>query len=362
LNERLGDLLHLTGQYAEARSAYQRALGFIAEEHRPARAHLHRKVGNVWRDQHRYEEAFAAYTAAESALSIAPGETDHELWQTWMEIQFERIQTCYWLAQVPEMFRLIEATRPIADRYGAPMHRARIFHLLAIAGFRRNRSIASEEILAHQQAYLAALEQSGATRALPAARFGLGFYLLWHNDLDAAEEQIRAALGLAERTGDVSLEARCLTYLTIVGRKRGQFDAVHAYAERSLQVAMAEHMPDYIGAAHANLAWLAWRAGNLPEARARGQQALTAWRGTSLVFASEWIALWPLIGVALAENQVAEAAEYARALLDLKQQRPPEVLEAALEAAVRAADMSDLEAVRAELARALEPARALEYL
>jgi predicted ATPase len=170
LNERLGDLLHLTGQYAEARSAYQRALELIAEEHRPPRAHLNRKVGNVWRDQHCYEEAFAAYTAAESALSIAPGETDHELWQTWMEIQFERIQTCYWLAQVPEMFGLIEATRTIADRYGAPIHRARIFHLLAIAGFRRNRSIASEEILTHQRAYLAALEQSGVAGGAVRAR------------------------------------------------------------------------------------------------------------------------------------------------------------------------------------------------
>jgi DNA-binding SARP family transcriptional activator len=362
LNERLGDLLHLTGQYAEARSAYQRAMEFIAEENRPARAHLHRKIGNAWRDQTRYEEVFAAYTAAEAALSIAPDETDHELWQMWMQIQSERIQTYYWLAQVPQMFRLIEATRPIAERYGAPMHRARIFHFLAIAGFRRNRSIASEEILAHQQAYLAALEQSGATGALPAARFGLGFYLLWHDDLGPAEEQILAALGMAERTGDISLEARCLTYLTIIGRKRGQFDTVYTYAERSIRVAMAEQMPDYIGAAHANLAWLAWRVGNRPEARAHGQQALTAWRGTSLVFASQWTALWPLIAVALAENQVAEAAEYARALLDLTQQRPPAVLEAALEATVRAANLGDLEAARAEIASVLDPARALGYL
>jgi len=137
---------------------------------------------------------------------------------------------------------------------------------------------------------------------------------------------------------------------------------VHAYAERSLQVAMAEHMPDYIGAAHGNLAWLAWRAGNLPDARAHGQRALAAWQGTSLVFGSQWTALWPLIGVALAENQIAEVAEYARALLDLKQQRPPEVLEAALQATVRAADEGNLEAARAEIAHAQNPARALGYL
>jgi DNA-binding SARP family transcriptional activator len=362
LNERLGDLLHLSGQYAEARSAYQRALEYIAEVDRQASAHLHRKIGNSWRDQNRYDEAFAAYTAAEVALGMAPDETSHERWQTWMQIQFERVLTCYWLAHVPEMFRIIEAALPIAERYGSPLERARLFHYLGQANLRRDRYVASAETVAYARAYLAAIEEAGATAALPAARFQVGFALLWHNDLDAAEEQIRAALDLAERTGDISLEARCLTYLTIICRKRGQFDAVRAYAERSLRVAMAEQMPEYIGAAHGNLAWLAWRAANLADARAHGQRALAAWRGTSLVFSAQWTALWPLIGVALAENQVAEAAEYARALLDLQQQRPPEVLEVALEATVRAADVGDLEAARAEIARALDPARALGYL
>ena len=98
-------------------------------------------------------------------------------------------------------------------------------------------------------------------------------------------------------------------------------------------------MPDYIGAACGNLAWLAWRKGNLSEARNLGQQALEAWQQTSLAYASQWTALWPLIGVALAESQpgLVEVAEYARRLLDSKQQRLPVNLQAALEAAVQAA-------------------------
>jgi hypothetical protein len=121
---------------------------------------------------------------------------------------------------------------------------------------------------------------------------------------------------------------------------------------------MAGQMPDYIGTAHAHTAWLAWRAGNLPEVRVRGQQALDAWRGASLVYGFQWTALWPLIGVAFAENQIAEAIVYARALLDSQQQRPTEVLEAALAEAVRAADSGDLTTARAHLERVMEPARA----
>jgi DNA-binding SARP family transcriptional activator len=362
IHQCLGDLLHLTGQYHEARIVYQYALDVIAPEEREISAHLHRKIGNTWRDHQQYDEAVAAYTAAEMALRVAPDDTSPERWQAWIEIQFERILTCYWLVQVPDMFRLIDIVRPITERYGSPLQCARLWHYLGQAALRRDRIVASAETVGYAQAYLATVETSGATAAFPAAHFQLGLMLLWYGDVDAAEIHVHTALEQAERTGDVSLEARCLTYLTVISRKHGQIDDVRAYAERSLRVALAEQMPDYIGAAHANLAWLAWRAGDRAQARDHGLQALAAWHGTQLVFGIQWTARWPLIGVALAENQVVEVAEYGRALLDQKQQRPPEILEAALEAAVRAADMGNLDAARAEFTRLLEPACALGYL
>src|SRR5690348_4969629 len=98
---------------------------------------------------------------------------------------------------------------------------------------------------------------------MPAARFQLGFALLLSNAIDEAETELLDALESAERTTDLTLVARCLTYLTIVARKRGDIQEVQRYAERSLLIAQTVQMPDYIGAAHANLAWLAWRARNL---------------------------------------------------------------------------------------------------
>lgn len=71
---------------------------------------------------------------------------------------------------------------------------------------------------------------------------------------------------------------------------------------------------------------------------------------------------WPLIGAALAERDTAAAVGHAQTLLDERQQRPPRVIEIALEAAVHTAQSGDLAAAHALLAAAQTPARDLGYL
>lgn len=362
--EHLGDLLHLTGQYGEARDAYQDAFRRVSETQLLTRTHLQRKIGNTWRDQYKYEEALDAIAAAETTLGLNsdPAENDPELWQAWGHIQMDRMQVHYWLGNTGELLRLGEATWPIVEKYGSPHQLARMYQMRMLVGFRRDRYVPSDDVLKAARSYLALAEQLKDDASIPSARFQLGMALLLHNDLDEANEQMLAALALAERTGDISLEGRCLTYLTILYRKRGQLETVRQYADRSLSLATAGQMPDYIGAACGNLAWLALRNGNLDQARNLGQQALEMWQQTLLAYASQWTALWPLIGVALTENQPGIAAEYARRLLDSKQQRLPVTLEAALEAAVLAAGAGNFELVRAELEGVQNLAATLGYL
>ena len=57
-----------------------------------------------------------------------------------------------------------------------------------------------------------------------------------------------------ERAGDVVLQSRCLTYLTIVARKRRLDDLGRQFAERSLAVAQAAGMVEYVAVAKANFA------------------------------------------------------------------------------------------------------------
>lgn len=364
-SERLGVLLHMTGQLSAAREAYQRSLDLTPLADGPAsdtiRADLQRRIGNTWRDGYQYAEAYAAYDQAAAELRLSPGASDAAQRQAWLLIQLDRLQTAYWLAETATMFDLLAEARPIAERYGSLLQRARISQFTAWALVRRDGT-ASEATVQAMAEYLSAVEESGTAQALPAARFQFGIILVLKGELDRAEPELAAALDAAERTGDISLEARCLTYLTMVSRRRQQIETVRTLSARSLQVAETGKMPDYIGAAKANQAWLAWRAGDRALARTLGQQALKEWAGAAIVFASQWLALWPLLALALAEGQLADATAHARALLDSRQNRPPLALQTALAEAIRCADAGDEAGALAGLLAVQDPAASLGYL
>ena len=191
----------------------------------------------------------------------------------------------------------------------------------------------------------------------------LGFSYLWRGDLNEAEEHFQVGLRLTERTGDIVVQSRCLTYLTIIHRKRRQVEEVRHYVSRSLAVATAGQMLEYIGMARANLAWLAWREGDLSETEANGRTALESWQQVPIGQAPfQWTALWPLIGVALAQDQVSEAVDYARALLEPTQQLLSEALTAIVEEAIHTWEGGDLEETRTNLDQAVELAQEMGYL
>ena len=193
-------------------------------------------------------------------------------------------------------------------------------------------------------------------------RFNLGFCQLWHGDLDDAQEQMQAALEVGERSQDVTLQSRCITYLAIVFRKRGQVKETHSYSLRILDVAPLVHFPEYLGIARANLAWVAWRKGNLTEAQVNGRTALEIWRARPVEYVFCWLALWPLIGVELAQNRLAEALDYARLLLAPEQQPLPEALRAGIEAALQVWDAGRTDMAHTYLQSTTTSAQEMGYL
>ena len=70
---------------------------------------------------------------------------------------------------------------------------------------------------------------------------------------------------------------------------------------------------------------------------------------------------FPLLGVALTENQIAEAAEYAQLLLNPMQMILPEDLNATLEKAIQLAPQ-DAEAARTLFTEAIRLATGYGYL
>ena len=72
--------------------------------------------------------------------------------------------------------------------------------------------------------------------------------------------------------------------------------------------------------------------------------------------------LWPLLGVALEGEQIAQALDYVRLLLAPTQQHLPDPLHVALGAALEAGEREQLQTTQPLLHQALALARVLGYL
>jgi hypothetical protein len=162
-------------------------------------------------------------------------------------------------------------------------------------------------------------------------------------------------------TGDVTLQARCLAYLLIVARRRGLGGEMVALAQRCLAVAGPARMLNYVGAAEAGLAWVAWRAGATAEAGRLARAALASWARFEQVNPLQWQALWPLLGLALERDEVAEAIDHAGALLRPEQQALPDAVAGPLAAGLAAWAGGQAAAAGAHLAQALATARRMNY-
>jgi len=362
LLERLGDVHHVLGHHQEAQQAFERALSLTPPDLRLQLSRLHRKIGATWQIQRQYDRALESYRAAEDALGQAPDAHDHAWWGEWLDLQRMRVELHYWRNEIQEMAALVREIRPALEQHATPAQRSNFFIGLLMMASRRDRFVISEETLGYARARMAAAEETGEPFHVATAQFNLGFSLLWHGDLDEADNTFHQALGFAERAGDVTLQARCLTYLLILYRRRGLVEEVRSYIKRTLAAAEAGGMLEYIAVARANQAWLAWRQGDLGEAEREGSAALEELGSLPIPYPFHWLALWPLLAAALARKDTERAVAHARALLPAPQQPPPRKLASLLTSGIEAWDQGRREAATRDLRAATEAARDLAYL
>lgn len=367
LQESLGDILHFTAHYDEARAAYTTALAAVQEtavSPQPTwQCRLHRKTGSSYLPQHQYEAALQQFDQAKSLLGVEPSEPDYAWGREWIELQQERKHVFYWLNQWSEISEIIEKSRSILARYGSPWQRATFYDPSVF--LRRDRFAVSAEVVEFSREWVAAHLEMGDPALAPAAHFMMGFVLLWYGELAGAEVEMLAALEMATRTGDVNLRARCLTYLTVGYRKQGRLDTVREYSARSLIAAEEATMPEYVATAQANMAWAAWREGDWAEVVRHGRTALTLWQQLPEGHASaafQWTALFPLMVVALAEEQLPEAVGYAQTVLDPSQQKLPDGLTAVLENALTTWQKNQPDQTRQWLTEAIILAQQINFL
>ncbi len=360
LHEPLGDLLALTARHQDARESFEQGLAGAAAPSPLARARLLRKIGTTWRAQGRHGDALRFYAAAEAALALPPDSLDAERRRAWCDVQFEIAQLYYDRGDVAALERLLAAVRPVVERVGAPPHHDKLFQTRSQLSFRRNRYVVSADDLADERAALARAEQAGDAIAIGVAHFHLGFRYLWYGDIAAAEAHMHTALGMARQIGDQDQQQLCLTYLAVVSRKRGRAGETRRFAEEAFTLAARDDGRSYMGAAAANLSWVAWHAGDWAGATAHGAEALRLWEVGKYPFA--WLAVFPLAAAALAQGQPVEAVAHLRRLLSPVQQRLPAALDAAVTACAAAADAGRAEDAARLAEQAVALGRDLGYL
>ena len=355
VREALGDLLTITGQHVQARAEFLTALASTPTDAVVAHARLHRRTAKTWVAERRFIEALEEFGTAERALGERRPESDVAWWQEWAQIQTDLTWLYYWDNRVEQMAQRVADVRPVVESVGTPRQRGAFFNAVLLMDLRRTRYVISEEMLGYGRAYVAAQREIGDPGESAMAHFMNGFAHLWHGDLDTAHEELQAALSLARQTGDVTTQARCLTYLTVVFRKRGEVDTVRRLAAQSLTAAATAHMPEYTATAHANLAWAAWREARLDDCESEACVALERWGGLPAGHASaafQWTALWPLIGVCLAQGRTGDAVAYADRLLAPTLMCMPATIEDPLSAALESWQRGDEEQAVARLTSA----------
>ena len=360
--ETQGDVLKTLARRAEAIQAYQQALEALDEARPLDRARLFRKQGDAWVEDRRYDAAWERFSQAQAILEANPQEQDQDWQRAWLQVRLVQMHWHYWLYQWEQIASLAERIQGRMESFGAPLQQVEYYQLLARKAFLQGGFLGSEASRAAAAKALQAAQEAGDEGALLSTRFSYGLQLLWSDDLEPAALVLSQALASARNMGNLLLEAQSLTYLTILERRRGDLERVAALAQESLEAAQACQRADYIGVAQANIAWLAWRQGNLQATASLGQAALETWNTGSYAYPIQWLGIWPMIAVLLVQGEAEETRRLAQRLLDPAQQRLPPELTLALTTAVQAREGVDEEARRTMLEEALDQAKKLNYL
>jgi eukaryotic-like serine/threonine-protein kinase len=268
----------------------------------------------------------------------------------------------YWQGMVPEMVQL-------ADRYGdavatnaTAIQRSKFLKLLALSQLMGSRFRPSKECV--QLAERAVAESADIPNLSEKChtRFSLGLIQVWRCNLDEAIKHCAAALELGERVGDLVLQARCLTYLAVAHRRAGNVERAREFATRTVALAAKLQMVEYVAMAKANLAWIAWKEGELDDCEKLAREALELWHGMEDPLSMDWMALWPLIATALARKQTEHAVKFAKGLFPDSQHPIDDEVMSATGQAIDSWRKGEAEVAAAQMQTALQTAVQHRYI
>ena len=321
IGETLGDVYEITGKRDNAVAIYSKTLEQLSEQDNLIKARMLGKIAKVNAARFGYENADEKFFQAVEALGRPPDESNVDWWRAWLDIQFERVWMYYNLADVEGMKATLEPLLPVIERLNVPDKLIAYKFYLAGLLFRRDRYRLDESTKQLSYETLKKCQELNNSEYLIRATAGYGLASLWGEDLENAQQYLKKGLELAEKAGDVIHQIISLTYLAVTNRLLSDPELCQTYATRALVLCEREGEPTYAASAKANLGWVAWRQGNMHQAKELSLNALETW---SEYYPFRWLALWTLIDINLQEGQLVQAVDFTRQIIATRQQALPE--------------------------------------
>ena len=312
VREKLGDALALIGSHREARDVYGDAIPVAPSPVDAAR--LSRKSGKTLETGHDHAQALEAYAQAERRL-LDIVDRDASWHREWVQVQLNRIWVFYWQNRTADMNEVVDRVKPAVTEHGSALQRSNYYQALVTRDFRLRRYRVDDEVVGNARLSVAAAEEAQAPLETVFARFVLGFGLLFAGELGEAETQLVEAWHAARRIGDVTSALRCQAYLALTLRRQQRVDEARQTAEEALTAATVLKMNDYVGLAQATLGWVAWKQGDMVEARRVSQASLESWSQLSFSYPFQWTGVLTLLAVQMASVPLRSLVKLVEPLL-----------------------------------------------
>ncbi len=360
LLEGLGMAFELTGDHIQARHSFQAALEYLPDSETLDSPRLLHRLGDTYKSQGDYPQAAATYDQAEAAWRQLGDPESPEARQIWLDLQFSRIFMYYGQGNAEAMLILAEQIEAHIARSGTPSQKAEFSLAKSAMRCRHARYTIDADTIEFARKALQAYQEAGDLYGITEARFGLGFVRLWHGDLDQAEDDLCTCLAETQQIGKENLAVLCLAYLSTLYRIKGYPVQSKDYSLLCLEKAESLGMQTYAGLAQANLAWLAWKAGEIKQAWEQAQTALERWQAT--VFPFRWTAHCPMIAIALERGDISNVIAACQALLEPVQQKLPDPISDLLSEIIAAWNRENTAQAVAKLDDLVPTLKILSYL
>jgi tetratricopeptide (TPR) repeat protein len=255
----LGNAYENIGEYKKSRLNYQKSISTGGVYIGKVTAYL--KLGKTWEVTHQFKLALEEYEQAEFVLKSLGLDEHGDIWiDEWLKIQSAKLGVNYWRGNIENMNGYIEKIESLVMSRGNSQQKSRYFTDILQLSVRRKRYRLDPDDTEIAKKSLSYANQTNDISLQAFGCFALGFTLYFNDLFLESIAELEYGLVKFERSNSVASKCRFTIYMSIAYRRCMDVENTKKYAVTALNLATKAARQDYVAAANANLAWVAYKS------------------------------------------------------------------------------------------------------